>query len=98
MTYDINTITRHTSAAELGSRAAKIRLWLGLSIDDVSKNIGFAEKDIDLFERTGKGSVELLLALSCALSSGDEAEKMFQTPKFTSLEQVTAFERRRVSR
>lgn len=95
MAYELGTADRRTRAADLGKRAAQIRGWLGLSLEDVSREVGFPKRDVELFEKTGNGTIELVLALAHTISSGNGPETLFQTPKFTSLEQVTAFERQR---
>lgn len=97
MNYDLEQPPSNVSAYELGQRAARLRNWLGLSVAEVAQQTGLAGKDIERFEETGEGTIELLLALSEFLSSGEDVGRLFQTPKFTSLDQVTAFETRRVS-
>lgn len=82
-------------AADLGGRVARLREQRGLSIGDLATIANLSVEDIERFERTGEGSVTLLLSLSGVLSSGDEMATMLTLPKFGSLDDVEAYERQR---
>ncbi len=91
MLYDIAT-----TPSDLGRRCARLRVRLGLTVGDVARRTGFRNEDIVHFERAGEGDVSLLLALSRELASGDEVDRLLTTPKFDSLDEVEAYERRRI--
>jgi hypothetical protein len=98
MIYNVEQAAKAVSADMLGDRASNIRRTLGLSIDEVARQTGLRHEDIRLFEEQGLGTVELLLSLAAFLSDLEDVNRLFQTPRFTSLDQVTAFENRRLNR
>ena len=85
-------------ALALGRRAAQLREMLGRTVDDVARQIGVPPNDVRRFEETGEASVELLVGLLEALTPGGYLDHAFETPRFTSIQEVIAFEQRRVHR
>ena len=85
-----------TSALDLGRRAGRLREQLDLSTSEVARRAGVREEDVVLFEKTGEGSIALLLAVSGEIASGDEHDRWLTIPKFNSLDDVEAYERRRI--
>ena len=84
-------------AADLGRRAKTLREQRTLSLEELSCLIGHDSADIERFEQTGQGSVDLLLALARAISFSGEFEDMLTLPKFNSLDEVEAYEIRRLA-
>ena len=84
-------------AADLGRRAKALREQLAFSVEELSRLTGHDGTEILQFEQTGQGSVDLLLSLANALSTGAEVEQMLTVPKFNSLDEVEAYELRRTA-
>lgn len=87
-----------TTAPELGRRAARLREYLGLSVSEVAARAEVEEDEIARFERTGEGTVALLLALANEISSGGELDRILNLPQFSSIDEVVAWERTRIAR
>lgn len=67
------------SMQELAARAKARRLSLDLTQEGLSNRSGVALGTLKQFERTGKISLESLLALSLTLGASDEFERLFCT-------------------
>ena len=85
-------------ALTLGRRAAELREMLGRTVEEVADQIGVSPSDLHRFEQTGEAPVQLLVGLLETLTPGGYLDHAFETPRFTSIREVVAFEQRRASR
>lgn len=82
----------------LGRRAARLRELLGRSVEDVAHQVGVSPAELRRFEQTGDARLQLLVGLLEALTPGGYLDHAFETPRFTSIQEVVEFEQRRTSR
>lgn len=82
-------------AAQLAARIRDARLARGWTQEQLAQRTGIALPTYRLFERTGKVSLERLIAVSVALGRATEWELLFRPQASTSLDEVSARPTRR---
>jgi transcriptional regulator with XRE-family HTH domain len=87
---------------DMGRRVRQLRLVRNLQQRELAARAGVGTGTIVRLERTGRASVENLLRVAAALGVEAGFEKLFEAPKYRSideaLERPKALERRRVRR
>lgn len=85
------------SATEIGRRARHLRTLLGLTIDQVANAAKVEPNDVSAIEAGKKVELSSALAIHQVLSSEDVGEALFTRPRLRNIDEVEAFERRRLS-
>ena len=79
----------------LAARARAARLDQDLSQQSLAEKAGVSLGSLKRFERTGLGSISLLVQVAFALRHEREFETLFQPPKFKTIEDVLASDKKR---
>jgi len=88
----------HTPAEirqRLAARAKAARLDQDLSQQSLAEKAGVSLGSLKRFERTGLGSISLLVQVAFALRHEREFETLFQPPKFKTIEDVLSSDKKR---
>ena len=85
---------------DLGQRARALRILRDLPQRELARRAGVGEATVKRFEQSGRASVESMLRLAVALAVEDGFERLFELPKYRSLDdalaQPAALSRKRV--
>ena len=84
-----------TSWADLGRRAAKLRMARDMSVPELASRAGVNAEEISAFERGDITSVSTMIAVHHVLSGDDALDHLFAAPRFETIEDVVAYEARR---
>ena len=76
--------------SDIGQRARKCRLDLGLTQAELAQRAGVALRTLKLFEQTGKVSLEHLVKIAFALNAEAEFEALFPPRPPQRIEDVIA--------
>jgi len=93
-----NFLYLHTPAEirqGLAARAKAARLDQDLSQQSLAEKAGVSLGSLKRFERTGLGSISLLVQVAFALRHEREFETLFQPPKFKTIEDVLDSDKKR---
>jgi transcriptional regulator with XRE-family HTH domain len=95
-------ISYEDTLTSLGRRARTLRTLRDLPQSELARRAGVGEATVKRFEQRGRASVENMLRLAVALGAEDGFERLFEPPKYRTLDealaQPTAASRRRVRR
>ena len=82
----------------LGRRARELRILRELKQGDVAARAGLTPGTVLRFERTGRASIENVLRIATVLGAEAGFEKLFELPKYRTLDEALArpAERQRV--
>lgn len=86
------------SAIEIGRRAKHLRILLGLTIDQVADAAEVGPTDVTAMEAGKTIALANALAIHKVLSIEDVGELLFTRPRLRNLDEVEAFERRRLAK
>ncbi len=85
------------SPVEIGKRAKRIRLLLGMTIDQAADAAGVSPNELSAMEAGEDVSLAAALAIHAVLSTGEVGEALFTRPRLRNIEEVVEFERRRLT-
>jgi transcriptional regulator with XRE-family HTH domain len=74
----------------LGERARQLRLIRGLRQEALANRAGVGIATVRRFEKTGAASIENVLRIATALSAEMAFEKLFEAPRYSSLDEALA--------
>jgi transcriptional regulator with XRE-family HTH domain len=86
------------SAQAIGERAERLRRLLGYNLEEVAAKASVAVEHVSALEKGEDIPLSSAIALHKVLSTGDLGEVFFSSPKFSTIEDVKAFERRRLGK
>lgn len=84
------------SCTEIGLRAKRLRQLLGLTIEEVAIKAGVEKKEVENLENGAITSLSAALEVHQILSSEKVGETLFTRPRLTNIDEVEAFEQRRI--
>jgi transcriptional regulator with XRE-family HTH domain len=91
MIVSINLASPRETVAEIARRAKLRRLEANLTQEGLAERAQLSLGTLKLFERTGKASIEFIVALAFALNAEKEFDQLFRIQeKRRSLDDVTA--------
>lgn len=76
--------------AALGRRARALRLIQKLQQQELALRAGVGVATLHRFEKTGQCSLENALRIASALGAGQGFERLFEIPKYASIDDVLA--------
>ncbi|HEV7314058.1 hypothetical protein [Sphingopyxis sp.] len=82
---------------EIGKRAQRLRSLLGMSVSDVASEAGVNDGDVIRLEQGSDVSLVAALAIHRVLSGELVSEVMFTRPRLKTIDEVEAFEARRLA-
>lgn len=85
------------SPVEIGKRAKRIRLLLGMTTGQAAAAAGVAPNDLSAMEAGKDVSLAAALAIHAVLSTDEVGEALFTRPRLRNIEEVEEFERRRLA-
>lgn len=85
------------NATEIGRRAKRLRTLLGLTIDQVANAAKVEPNDVSAMEAGKTVALSSALAIHKVISSEDIGEMLFTCPRLRNIDEVEAFERRRLA-
>ena len=88
MILSLNIRSPHEIAAGIASRAKQRRLEANLTQHGLAERAQVSLGTLKLFERTGKSSVEFLIAIAFALGAEQEFEQLFPHRPRRSIDDV----------
>lgn len=74
----------------VAAREKTLRKARGLTQEELAAKAGISLGSLRRFEQTGRIAFESLVAISFALGVQDELESLFQTPAYSSIQEVIA--------
>lgn len=74
----------------LAERARQLRLLRDLSQAELAARSGVAAPTIKRFERTGQATILNVVRIALALGAEDGFRRLFEAPKFTSIDEALA--------
>lgn len=86
------------SLEAMASRAKRLRELLGYDLEGMALKAGVPVADAIALENGEDIPLSSAIALHKSLSMGDLGEVFFSSPKFNTIEEVKAFERRRLGK
>lgn len=86
------------SASEIGRRARRVRELLGMTAEQVAADAAVSEAHVLALEEGGEVPLAAALAIHGMLTSDNAGAELFVRPKFRTIDEVVAFERRRLDR
>lgn len=85
------------NAIEIGRRARHLRTLLGLTIDQVADAAEVGSTDVSAMEAGKTVALATALAIHKVLNIEDVGEMLFTRPRLRNIDEVEAFERRRLA-
>lgn len=85
------------SAIEIGRRAKQLRTLLGLTIDQVADAAEVSSQNVSAMEEGKAVPLATALAINKVLSTEDVGEMLFNRPRLRNIDEVEAFEQRRLA-
>ena len=86
------------SIGEIGRRARRLRDLLGMTAEQVAAEASVSTEDVLALETGMAVHLDVALAIHDVLSSDAVGEAFFTRPKLRNINEVEAFERRRLGR
>lgn len=86
------------SIGEIGRRAERLRDLMGMTVEQLAAEASVAEEDVQALEAGAAVRLDAVLAIHAVLSSDVIGASLFTRPKFWSIDDVVAFEQRRLRR
>lgn len=86
------------SIAEIGRRAGRLRDLLGMTVEQVAAQASIPTAEVRALEEGGAVRLDAALAIHDVLSADAAGANLFTRPRFSSIDEVEAFERRRLGR
>lgn len=80
----------------IGSRARRLRDLLGMTFGQLASEAKVAESDVEALENGDDVSLAAVLAIHCVLSGEGAGDALFVRPRLQSIDEVEAFEKRRL--
>jgi len=80
----------HETLRSMGERARQLRLIRGLRQEELATRAGVGVATVRRFEKSGAASIENVLRIATALSAEMAFEKLFEAPRFASLDEALA--------
>ena len=74
----------------IGERAKQLRLWRNFSQQELAIRAGIGSATVQRFEKTGHISMENALRIAFALGADDGFRRLFEPPKYSSLDEALA--------
>ncbi len=74
----------------LGRRARELRMLRELKQGELAARAGLAPGTVLRFEQTGKASIENVLRIAMVLGAEDAFERLFELPKYRTLDEALA--------
>lgn len=85
------------SVTEIGRRAMRLRVLLGKTTMQVATEAAVEEREVSALEEGGTISLAATLAIHRVLSTDSGGDTLFTRAKLQSIDEVEAFERRRLA-
>lgn len=83
-------ISYDAALADLGRRARALRILRDLPQRELARRAGVGEATVKRFERSGRASVENMLRLAVALGVEEGFDRLFELPKYRTLDEALA--------
>lgn len=84
----LNLKTPYDVSKELAERAREKRKYMKLTQMQLADKSGVSLSSLKRFEQAGEISLSSLLKIAMALGSLKDFEKVFETPEYTSIEEI----------
>ena len=88
----------HEALLSLAERAQRLRVLRELRQREVATRAGVSTGTVQRFERTGRASIENVLRIALVLGAEDGFGKLFELPKYRTLDEALATPARPVRR
>ena len=91
------SLAESDSVEEIGRRAKRLRQLMGMTLEQVASKAGVNKREVEELEKGHTTSLAATLAIHRILSSETVGETLFTRPRFSSIDEVEAFEQRRLA-